>query len=487
MQKIYADYRNGTLAGNANTGWRSVLRGPIRLHPKHFTAGAIFLGLFILTLISLQNVSAQPPDGCRWQLSDEQQALAGSEREGVTVTRSGNTIETSYRHAGNMGCNDPTFQTTHSWTQPPNSLIPGETISFEVSAAWQLDGSPDCSSLTAGVNTSMVAGINRILAERKKIIVAQEPEGSISNSGNWMVPAGQNIGETLTLTAHGDGGGVGGSVFYTYEWDCQAPLESETPQTQATPTVTLTPPKFICPCPPEQGGDSGARFSDFSGEVTVAHCTDPKDTVPAEMDMVLSRGIHINTEAESSAILSFADMTTFAMKPFTRVILDCAPPKETNLQLLAGKIWGNLKKMLKDGTMNVTLNQAVAGIKGTVFVLEEDGQISTVKVLRGSVLFTSRATGESVLVNTGEMVSASATGLTATTFFDIGQELAEWPPELVLEMNSQPPQPEPTTRPAWATIGLVACFLGLCGLLILGLGFALFYWLKKARAPQRRG
>lgn len=337
--------------------------------------------------------------------------------------------------------------------KPPNSLTPGETISFEVSAAWKLDGSADCSSLAAGVNTSLVVGANRILAERKKIIVSQEPEGLISNSSILTIPTGQNIGETFTLTAHGDGGGVGGSVFYTYKWGCQAPTESETPQTQATPIVTLTPSKLICPCPPDQGGDSGARFSDFSGEVTVAQCTDPKDTFPAEMNMVLERGNHINTEAESNAILSFADMTTFAMKPFTQVILDCTPPKETKLQILAGKVWVNVKKMLQDGTINVTLNQAVAGIKGTVFVLEEDGQISTVKVLRGSVLFTSRATGESVLVNTGEMVSASATGLTETVFFDIGQELTEWPPEFVLEMNSQPPQPEPATRPPGQPLG----------------------------------
>ncbi len=56
-----------------------------------------------------------------------------------------------------------------------------------------------------------------------------------------MVPAGLKVGETLTITAHGDGGGVGGSVFYKYQWVCAAPITTETPEKQVTPTLSPTP------------------------------------------------------------------------------------------------------------------------------------------------------------------------------------------------------------------------------------------------------
>lgn len=201
----------------------------------------ILLALCFLAVNGQDSVPMQGQQVCNWQLVSEKESLAGGGREGVSVARNWNTIETSYRHGGNMGCSDPTFHTMHTWTTPPGVLSPGETLSFDVSAAWSLEGSPACTSLTAGVNTSIVAGITRILAEQKKIIVSKEPDGSVSKSGIWVVPAGQNVGETLTITAHGDGGGVGGSVFYNYQWVCEAPAASETPEQQATPTVTPTP------------------------------------------------------------------------------------------------------------------------------------------------------------------------------------------------------------------------------------------------------
>ncbi len=203
------------------------------------------LGLCFLALSALTSARAQGGPVCRWQLTGEREALAGANREGVSVSRQGNSLQTSYRHGGNMGCNDPTFSTTHTWSQPPNILTPGESLSFDVTAAWSLDGSPGCSSLTAGVNTAIMAGTTRILAEQKKIIVSKEPEGSVSNAGVWVVPAGRNAGETLTLTAHADGGGVGGSVFYEYRWVCATPEPSETPASRAE--STLAPSPTACP------------------------------------------------------------------------------------------------------------------------------------------------------------------------------------------------------------------------------------------------
>jgi ferric-dicitrate binding protein FerR (iron transport regulator) len=153
----------------------------------------------------------------------------------------------------------------------------------------------------------------------------------------------------------------------------------------------------------------------------------PEDEAPAEMDMVIEKGTWIRTEGDSYAIISFADMTTFFMKPFTTVFIEYGPEHQTKLEILAGNVWGNIKKMMKDGSMNVTLNQAVAGAKGTTFVVEENGQVSTLKVIEGAMTFTSIATGETVEVTTGQMVSASAAGPSAITPFDAAQEVVAWP------------------------------------------------------------
>lgn len=428
----------------------------------------------LISLISIQQPAHARQMECAWQLSgDTENITVMPGTQGASAWREGSQITTRYTHAGNEGCASPTLVTTHTWSQLPARLLPGESVNLEVGVSWELEGPPACTSLSTGLQTYIMAGTDVIRAGKSGLILSREPQGSAANSGSWTAPAGKGEGDAMSITAFADASAAGGRVTYQYRYTCQAPAATE--GATATPTVTLTPrPEFICPCPPEQGGDSGARFSDFSGEVTVAHCTDLKDLQLAEMEMVLERGLHINTESESMAIISFADMTTFAMKPFTRVILDCSPPKETKLELLAGKLWVNVKKMIKDGTMNVTLNQAVAGTKGTVFVLEEDGQVSTVKVLQGSVSFTSRATGQSMLVNTGEMVSASAVGLTAAVPFDIGQELGSWPEALILEISGAPlparSSPSEAPKPAWWVWALLACLTGMILLGLAGLG-----------------
>lgn len=90
------------------------------------------------------------------------------------------------------------------------------------------------------------------------------------------------------------------------------------------------------------------------------------------------------------------------------------------------KLKGNLEKMIKDGTMNVELTQAVAGRKGTTFVILEEEGVSTVKVLEGEIALSSKATGESKDVLAGQMLSATSSGLGDVSPFDMQAELADW-------------------------------------------------------------
>ena len=98
----------------------------------------------------------------------------------------------------------------------------------------------------------------------------------------------------------------------------------------------------------------------------------------------------------------------------------------SKIKLIAGTIWGNFKRMLKDQPLEVDMSQAVAGIKGTTFVVSDTGSTSSLKVIEGTVAFTSTATGQAVSVSAGQTVTADKVGLSAVTSFDVTAESADW-------------------------------------------------------------
>ncbi len=194
--------------------------------------------------------------------------------------------------------------------------------------------------------------------------------------------------------------------------------------------ATSTCTNGVCECweyPPPQ--DSLCRFNSLTGEVGYVHCNTAEitqDWIPALPKTKILVGDHISTGQDSSCILLFGDLTTFQMKPETEVIVQSPPAQETKMGLVAGHLWINFKKMLTNGTMEVEMGQAVAGIKGTTLVVEEANGVSTLKVIEGTVTFTSKANGQSIDVNAGQTVSADFNGLTPVANFDVAQESATW-------------------------------------------------------------
>jgi len=71
------------------------------------------------------------------------------------------------------------------------------------------------------------------------------------------------------------------------------------------------------------------------------------------------------------------------------------------------------------------MSQAVAGIKGTTFVLSENKSQSSIKVIEGSVAFTSKSTGQTEMINGGETITADKNGLGPKTTFDAAAENVE--------------------------------------------------------------
>jgi len=181
--------------------------------------------------------------------------------------------------------------------------------------------------------------------------------------------------------------------------------------------------------PKDENGDyidSGVKIGEIDGEVLVRPGDNRLGWEWVEPGTVLYEGDHIMTKGDAMVIINFPDMTTFVMKPNSELIIDYdSTKKESKWAVVNGRVWANVKKMVKDGSMDMQMSQAVAGIKGTIFVCEEIDGVSTLKVIEGKVTFTD-TTGTVVTVKTGQMVSADETGMTEVTAFDVDAEYADW-------------------------------------------------------------
>ncbi len=214
---------------------------------------------------------------------------------------------------------------------------------------------------------------------------------------------------------------VQGTVPFTQE-SSEEPEETEEMQLEPSETVKLP--------------DSNTRFSDMTGQVEMLFPTgydsngepiyDEEAWQFAKLGAVLPEGTRIKTSERSSVVLSFADMTTFVMKPETEIMLSKPEAGPGPFKLLVGNLWVNWTHMIKTGYLPFEGSQAVAGIKGTTFVLEDDGTETTLKVIEGTVEFTSKVTGDSLTVKGGNMLSASKDGLSDIEEFDVDAEMEQW-------------------------------------------------------------
>ncbi len=189
--------------------------------------------------------------------------------------------------------------------------------------------------------------------------------------------------------------------------------------------------------------DSWIRFNDYNWEVMYRPDDDEEAWASAEMDAVLCVNTHIRTWDDSFCILSLNDMTSFRMKPNSELILSSPPERESKFKLIMWKIFVNVKQMLKDGTMDVEMSQAVAWIKWTIFELEETWTQSKIKVFEWTVEFKSKATWKKSMVWKWETQTATSSGLWEKTtkdnrevFKKINKERQEW-----LKMKKTPLKP----------------------------------------------
>jgi ferric-dicitrate binding protein FerR (iron transport regulator) len=152
------------------------------------------------------------------------------------------------------------------------------------------------------------------------------------------------------------------------------------------------------------------------------------------------------------------------MKPKSEVIVRTPPGQETKFGLVMGHLWANTKKMFTNGHMEVEMGQAVAGIKGTTFVCEETKSTSTLKVIEGTVAYTSKKNPKTVMVSAGEMVTAGPTGMQEKKKFDIEAEKKLWP---TLTVNAGTADPANQNTPVSRGQQACSCIPMLTGLIAL--------------------
>ena len=134
--------------------------------------------------------------------------------------------------------------------------------------------------------------------------------------------------------------------------------------------------------------DTGIRFSDLWGMVAIRRGGGYDDEWEyCDLDTVIHYGDEIWTEADSGAVLSLQDMSTFRICESTKMAM---PPREeavSSFKILAGNVWVNMKKMWEGGEFHVELKQAVCGIKGTTFAAEQTDVLFHIIVSFHSYLF----------------------------------------------------------------------------------------------------
>jgi hypothetical protein len=367
------------------------------------------LVVFCLAVICLLTVTSQNPAraaGGYWTLSAsylENSEAADGEYWDSSVSAVGNAATFTTR-----GAQNEYEKASTSWTAPPGRIDPDApfelSLSAKVDALTNRDSSHtiitsffDAPGLVMGTDT----GARAYLTDSSGYYSCETLTESVSITVSGSLGSGSARGEQTALYVVSYNNGMLVQGQYVYQW--------------------ITKSEEVIK-------DSGTRFTSISGTVEIASEEQYQlgQWGYAKLDMVLNVGDHIRTGEESSCILSFADLSCFVMQEETHIILNAPPDRDDKIALVWGKIKANIKKMMKDGSMEIDMSQGVCGIKGTTFVCEEDGETSTLKVFEGTVEFTSKATGDSVMVGAGQKASADDTGLSEVTDFDTDAGEEEW-------------------------------------------------------------
>jgi len=209
---------------------------------------------------------------------------------------------------------------------------------------------------------------------------------------------------------------------------------------------------------------------DYSNRAKVLHCGLSDGSKPVEWQPVKAHDIiyitdklMIDPTSSGAVILQEVDYTTkgtdqyyggrvwtiggrgwFQDNPgMTTLVFYHHEPQETKLGLVIGRLWLHTKMMLEgQNPMTLYNSQAVAGVKGTNFILFDNGLGTTsLEVLEGEVEFTATADNTTIMVGPGQKVEATYEGLGEVTTFNPAPQLEEFA-QMVANTTSVAPEEE---------------------------------------------
>ncbi len=178
-----------------------------------------------------------------------------------------------------------------------------------------------------------------------------------------------------------------------------------TSQKKTSYSAKETPVSFKC-----NEVDSKIRFNDFYGEVKYRCSLEEDDAFEfADLDAVLYENDLIQTEEESGAILGLEDMSTYVIKPESKLIIrtlyDSRPTIVQKLELIGGSMLTNIKKMAEGKSLEVEMSQCICGGEGTIFAVQETGKESRVWLLVGKASVKNKKTGKKTVLQPEQMVT----------------------------------------------------------------------------------
>ncbi len=290
----------------------------------------------------------------------------------------------------------------------------------------------------------------KTLYEGKQYSTVEIPASQIGISG----PGNYGVWLTVTDSAGKDAvwlrqGGSGNSNQFGYFLTTDGKTWSKKTEPATFPPPPVDAPQVV-QTTSDQCVDSGARFTGIQGDIQVSsECNGDYARGVwhlAKREITLYGGDHIRTGEDSSGYLGFQDMSTFILKAETEIVLLVPENKDSKLKLVAGNIWTNVKKMVKDGSMEIDMEQAVLGTKGTTFICASDGKTSTMQIIEGTVEVTGKADKKKILVTGGQQVTATSMGLETPVAFDAPAAQADWDVVKAKALSGTPAAPATTKK-----------------------------------------
>jgi len=317
---------------------------------------------------------------------------------------------------------------THSgdvtWTQPPAYMKPGSNISFSMTFT-----SPD-EIPTSGAIKDIRETIAKV--ESRTIVEGDSRNPQGKSTANYTVREGLPGDEMELYVSFVMVSGLHGYVTYNYKYERPDPRSSKT-----------FDPRSLKP-------RSGLYLTDVIGYVYV-HRNGEDIPVPEGDGFQLRVGDEIlpKTDVFASATLNGGRFKAIIgtnsevrikdgsieytklelIKPdeqYDDRIPDCLVLFSITDLAISESLDYKERQEKEKARLEIEMKYGKAEVKHTLFVCKQTTNASILKVLNGTVKFTSNVTGEELMVNSGEMATATATGLSPLESFDAEAEKAKW-------------------------------------------------------------